>query len=122
MPATKKQCAVCGTPITGRADKRFCSDQCRSAHHNTQNSSTTKFVRNINGILRKNRRVLAELNPNGKARVHRDKLTEKGFRFSYYTNVYETKSGNTYHFCYDQGYIELDNDYFTLVVRQEYVD
>jgi hypothetical protein len=79
-------------------------------------------MRNINNILRKNRRILAALNPNGKARVHREKLLAEGFKFSYFTNEYVTKSGNNYRFCYDQGYLEIDNDYYTLVVRQEYVE
>jgi hypothetical protein len=79
-------------------------------------------MRNINHVLRKNRRILAELNPGGKATVHRDKLLDRGFKFSYFTNVYETKKGRRYHFCYEQGYIALENNYYALVVRQEYVE
>ena len=45
-----------------------------------------------------------------------------GFRFGYFTNEYATRSGNIYRFCYEQGYLELDKDYFALVVRKEYVD
>lgn len=106
----------------GRADKKYCSDQCRSSYHNRLNSDQTNFMRNINNILRKNRRILLELNPNGKARVHKNKLLEQGFNFSYLTNEYKTKAGKTYRFCYDQGYLELDNGFYTLVVRKEYVD
>lgn len=79
-------------------------------------------MRNISNTLRKNRRILAELNPKGKARVHRDKLLENGFKFSYFTNEYVTKSGNAYRFCFDQGYLEVDGGYYALVVRQEYVE
>ena len=123
MPAQEeKNCEFCGEPIRGRHDKRFCSDQCRSAFHNRQNSDQTNFMRNINNILRKNRRILAALNPEGKANVHRDKLVEQGFNFRYFTNEFVTRSGNVYHFVYDQGYLERENDYFTLVVRQEYVE
>jgi hypothetical protein len=118
----KKQCEECGEQFTGRADKRFCSDQCRSAHNNRLNRDASNFIRNINNILRKNRRILAELNPEGKSQVHRDKLVERGFKFSYFTNEYRTKSGNVYRFCYDQGYLERDQGYVTLVVRQEYVE
>jgi len=49
-------------------------------------------------------------------------MLEQGFNFRYYTNTYITKTGKIYHFCYDQGYIELENDYIALVVRQDYVD
>jgi hypothetical protein len=117
-----KTCEECANPIHGRDDKRFCCDQCRSAWHNRQNSDATNFVRNINNALRKNRRILAELNPNGKAKVHRDDLLERGFKFSYFTNTYTTKGGNTYFFCYEQGYLPLENDFLALVIRQQYVE
>ena len=118
----KRKCLECEDEFIGRLDKKFCSDQCRSSFNNRLNSDATNFIRNVNNILRKNRRILTELNPDGKARVHRDRLLELGFRFSYFTNEYVTRSGNAYRFCYDQGYLELDNDFFALVVRKEYVD
>ena len=64
---------------------------------------------------------MAELNPKGKSKVSRDQLLIKGFNFNYYTNIYTTKSGTTYHFCYDQGYLKLENDWYAIVERQEYV-
>ena len=118
----KKSCLECGDAIKGRADKKFCSDQCRSSYNNRQNSDVNNFMRNVNNILRKNRRILADLNPNGKAKVHRDKLLERGFKFSYFTNIYRTKAGKHYYFCYEQGYLELDNDWYALVIRQQYVE
>ena len=47
---------------------------------------------------------------------------ERGFKFSYFTNIYETQAGKKYYFCYDQGYLELDNDWYALVVKKEYVE
>lgn len=123
MPATnKKQCIICGEEIVGRPDKRFCSDSCRSTFHNRQNSDQTNFIRNINNILRKNRRILVNMNPDGKAYLHRDRLLENGFNFRYFTNEYVTRKGVVYRFVYDQGYTERENGYLTLVVRQEYVE
>ena len=123
MPeATKKECIICGDEIIGRPDKRFCSDNCRSTFHNRQNSDQTNFIRNINNILRKNRRILASMNTDGKTSLHRDKLMENGFNFRYFTNEYVTRKGTTYRFVYDQGYTERENGYLTLVVRQEYVE
>ncbi len=118
----KKKCLECKEPFVGRADKKFCSDQCRNVYNNKLNSDSNNFVRNINNTLRKNRRILAELNPKGKVKVHREKLLERGFKFSYFTNVYKTKAGKTYYYCYDQGYLPLDDDYYFLVVRQKYVE
>lgn len=118
----KQECLECGETFKGRADKKFCSDQCRSSYNNKLNSDANNFVRNISNILRKNRRILSELNPHGKAKVHRDTLLEKGFKFSYFTNEYITKTGNTYHFCFEYGYLPIKNDYFALVMRKEYVE
>ena len=118
----KKKCLVCDETFTGRIDKKFCSDQCRTVYNNRLNSDSNNFVRNINNILRKNRRILESLNRTGKAKIHKDKLIERGFRFAYFTNIYTTKAGNQYHFCYDQGYLALPDDWFALVVRQEYVE
>jgi len=117
-----KHCLECGEEIIGRADKKYCSDDCRSSYNNRMNGNANNLMRNINNILRKNRRILAELNPKGKAKVHREELLTRGFKFNYFTNTYQTKSGKTYYFCYDYGYLELDNDYFALVERQSYVD
>lgn len=118
----EKQCLECQSPIRGRADKKFCSDACRNSYNNRLNSDATNLMRNVNNTLRKNRRILSDLNPTGKARVHKETLARKGFNFSYFTNIYQTKSGNTYFFCYDQGYIEADANHFTLVRKKEYID
>ena len=39
----------------------------------------------------------------------------KGFDFEYFTNQLHTKTGNTYFFVYEQGYMPLENDYYILV-------
>lgn len=118
----KKPCRECGEVFMGRLDKRFCSDACRSTFHNRQNSDANNFVRNVNNILRRNRRILEHLNASGKAYLHRDKLLAEGFKFDYFTNEYRTRSGNLYRFVYEQGYLEKDNGFLTLVVRQDYVE
>jgi len=117
----EKQCIECGQKLFGRQDKKFCSDQCRNAYNNKLNSDANNYIRTVNNTLRKNRRILAALNPNGKSKTHRDKLIEKGFDFNYYTNTYTTKAGAIYYFCYEYGYLEIDNGYYALVKRQEYV-
>ena len=122
MESTNKVCLECGKPIQGRHDKKFCDDLCRNAYNNKLNSDANKIIRNINNTLRKNRRILAELNPNGKTKVTKDKLLFHGFDFNYFTNTYTTKAGTVYYFCYEQGYLPLEGDLYALVVRQEYVE
>lgn len=115
----EKICPECGERILGRADKKFCSDSCRNAYNNKLNSDSSNYIRNINNILRRNRRILEELNPQGTAKYSRSRMLEKGFDFNYFTNTYTTKKGSTYYFCYDFGYLPIEGDYFFLVKKKE---
>lgn len=118
----KKQCIECGDEFTGRIDKKFCSDQCRNTYNNNQNKDAINYVRNVNNILRKNRRILSELNPGGKAKVMKSQLAAKGYNFNYHTGIYHTKTGKTYIYCYDYGYFEIEKDYLMLVMKEGYVE
>jgi hypothetical protein len=115
----EKSCEECGRVIIGRIDKRFCSDQCRNAFNNRLNSDVTNYIRRINNALRKNRRILMELNPEGKTKLSRDKLLAKGFDFSCCTSTYMTKDGSQYFYCYEQGYLPIERDYYLLVVKKD---
>ncbi len=115
----QKVCLECGSKIIGRADKKFCSDQCRVSYNNRLNSNETNFMRNVNNVLRKNRRILIDLNTTGKSRVSREKLHEKGFDFGLFTSTYTTKEGSVYHYCYEQGYLQVDKNWYLLVVKKE---
>lgn len=121
MPLShEKRCGECGTLIIGRIDKRFCSDQCRNTFNNRLNSDVTSYVRNTNNALRKNRRILMALNPEGKIKISREKLLAKGFDFTHFTSTYTTKEGSHYFYCYEQGYLPMEKDYFLLVVKKEF--
>ncbi|RKS55787.1 hypothetical protein BC962_0757 [Gillisia mitskevichiae] len=113
----QKACPECGEKIIGRTDKKFCSDYCRNAYNNKINKDSTNLVRNVNNLLRKNYRILQELNPTDKTKTSKSKLLAKGFNFEYFTSIYTTKTGTVYYFVYDQGYLPLEGDYFALVKR-----
>ena len=117
----KRLCQECEEPLLGRIDQKFCSDYCRNTFNNRLNSDINVQVRRINSILRKNRRILSEFNPNGKVTLDAFVLAEAGFNFHYFTNVFKTKRGTQYFFCYDQGYVRVENDQYVLVQKQAYV-
>jgi hypothetical protein len=117
----KRLCQECAEALHGRIDQKFCSDYCRNTFNNRLNSDVNVQVRRINSILRKNRRILSEFNPKGKVTLDGIVLAEAGFNFHYYTNVFKTKRGTQYYFCYDQGYVRVENDQFVLVQKQAYV-
>ncbi len=126
MPVKKKKadkkCIYCDDPVKGRADKKFCCTDCRTEYNNELNRDANLFVAKINRILKRNRRILAEFNPNGKSKITREKLMTSGFNFNYFTNEYKTKSGNLYRFCYEHGYIKMNSGDYALVIRKEYVE
>ena len=115
----EKLCLECQEVVKGRADKKFCSDYCRNSYNNRLNVADKNLVRNINNRLKKNYKILSELNPEQKTKTHRDKLIAKNFDFNYITSVYTTKKGAVYYFVYNQGYLELDNGFYMLVKREE---
>ncbi len=113
----QKNCPECGDKIIGRSDKKFCSDACRNTFNNNLNKDTTNLIRNTNNQLRKNYRILQQLNPTDKTKTVKSKLLNKGFDFNIFTSIYTTKKGTTYYFVYNQGYLPLENEYYALVKR-----
>ena len=73
-------------------------------------------MRNINNILRKNRRILdLVVSDDGKGKISKAKLHDKGFNFKYFTHTYTTQKGTIYKLCYDYGYLPIENDFFMVV-------
>jgi hypothetical protein len=110
-----RECLECKESVKGRADKKFCSDYCRNSYNNKLDVEDKNLVRNINNRLKKNYKILSELNPEQKTKTHRDKLIGKNFDFKLFTSIYKTKKGTIYYFVYNQGYLELENNYYMLV-------
>ena len=116
-----KTCLLCEKPLKGRSDKKFCDDYCRAAYNNDLKSAANNNIRNVNNALGKNRRILEGLLPDGEQMVkaNRDKLLHLGFQFKYMTHTYTNQKGNVYHFCYEYGYLPLENNWFLIVKRNE---
>ncbi|MFT4575725.1 MAG: hypothetical protein ACI9SI_000636 [Polaribacter sp.] len=112
-----RQCLECNDKVIGRIDKKFCSDYCRNSYNNNVDKESKNLIRNTNNRLRKNYKIISELNISGKTKVTRRKLFDKGFDFNFFTSIYKTKTGNVYYYLYDQGYLGLENDYFLLIKR-----
>jgi hypothetical protein len=118
----ERKCLDCGDTIRGRSDKKFCSDQCRNNYNNRLNRDSNNFVRNVHGLLRKNRRILADLYGEGKTRVHKDALYALGYNFSFFTHVIQSKDGRKYQYCFEYGFSEKDDDFIELKQNTGYLD
>jgi predicted nucleic acid-binding Zn ribbon protein len=122
MISPTKECLACGKIVKGRVDKKFCDDSCRNNYNNTQNSDSTNLIRNVNNILRKNRKILADIiekSETDTAKANKIKLTDLGYNFKYFTNTYKNKKEMIYYFVYEFGFLPLENDWFFLVKRNE---
>jgi hypothetical protein len=117
----EKNCQYCNRPLKGRSDKKFCDDYCRSAHNNDLKSTVNNYMRNVNHALGKNRRILESLVPENEqmGKTHRDKLLQLGFQFRYITHTYTNHKGSVYFFCYEYGYLPLENNKYLLVKKNE---
>ncbi|MEO7306229.1 MAG: hypothetical protein ABIR78_04665 [Ferruginibacter sp.] len=116
-----KVCGLCEKPLKGRSDKKFCDDYCRAAYNNELKSASNNYIRNVNNALGKNRRILENLLPAGEqmAKTNQDKLLRAGFQFRYITHTYTNSKGKLYQFCYEYGYLPLENNWFLIVKRNE---
>jgi len=117
QPAIEKACLTCEKLLRGRADKKFCDDYCRNTFYNHIKGPGNNMVRNINNVLGKNRRILESLLPEGDdtIKVNKEKLHELGFQFKYFTHTYRTRAGKLYFYCYNYGYLPLENDFYLVV-------
>jgi len=121
MPAPPKKCISCGKPLFGRVDKKFCDDYCRNHYNNQMKSGSNRLIRNINNALKRNRNILSNILPDTEdtAKILRGQMLEMGFQFRYSTHTYTNKKGNVYAYCYDYGYLKLDQDWILVVRNKE---
>lgn len=112
MEKTNRQCLQCASPLKGRADKKFCDVYCRNAYNNEQRAGLNSFVRKVENILRRNRRILEGLVAGHKSckKFRKDKLVRLGFIFGYHTHSFRNRAGSMQYYCYDMGYRMPDKE------------
>lgn len=98
MYSENKYCKDCQQVLMGRNDKKFCNDYCRSNFHTKVNRTSNNTIKNINNALKRNRRILADLNNSGKNCISLESLKELGFKIHYFTHFDKTKE---IQYCYD---------------------
>lgn len=124
MNVATKKCLACNKPLQGRLDKKFCNDYCRNLYNNQKISSTnSNLIRNINNALKRNRKILGDyLGEKEMVKIPKQKLIDQGFNFNFITNILPTKKGHQYLFCYEYGYLILENPDWVLIVKKKVED
>lgn len=102
------QCRECHESLRGRRDKQFCDDSCRAKHHRKTNKPSP-LIRQVEGILLKNRLILKELKLLDELESASDLqfewLRRHGFDFNYHTHVEALPDGRLAIMCFEEGYI-----------------
>lgn len=117
----ERKCLHCQQLLQGRKGQKFCNHLCRCKFNNKQYDHLTgsKVYTGINRQLLRNWRLLIKLNAGGKTVVTKLELEKHRFDFRFFTHVYQNASGNTYYFCYDQGYLFRSEQEVLLVKQQQ---
>lgn len=115
-------CLDCGDKLLGRSDKKFCSDQCRNNFNNRLNRDSNNYVRNVHGLLRRNRKILSDLYDDGHRRLHRDALIALGYNFTFFTHMVETAQDLKWMYCFEFGFRDGGGGYLELNQNNSYLE
>ena len=113
------KCKICSKTLIGRRDKLFCSVKCKNYYHVNLRKVTAVVVKELDGILHRNRSILLEIMGKRKVQctVARVVLEKKNFVFKYHTHTHTNSMGKTYHYLYDFAWMEFSNDQILIVKK-----
>lgn len=120
-----KTCPTCGDAIRGRKDKIYCSANCKSAAQYESRSVKEKFFLDVDKQLKTNRKILKRHNQAGFTTLRKEKLIDEGFNPRFFTHYWKNQKGQVYLFCYDFGFLELEQQgkkKYLLVEWQAYME
>ncbi|SFA41048.1 hypothetical protein SAMN04488511_102228 [Pedobacter suwonensis] len=126
---TERVCSYrhCENTYEGRSDKVFCSDQCRN-HARRDQLKTEKwnapaFYLKITEIVKTNHKILKlQYDEKGENKVISNfLLRDCGFNFEFHTRILHTSKG-IYRFCFDYGWLELENGKILIVKNEKMVE
>ena len=98
-------CLHCGNKIKyGRSDKKFCCEDCRDMHHNSQSKSSRVFRRRVLSQLSVNYKILTEIWRTGIDSIDLAEAQMAGFTPGVFTSFNRRGAHNEYS-CFDMKYI-----------------
>lgn len=112
-----KCCLFCGTELYGRADKKFCDDNCRNNYHYRIRfkDNDDVVIKMVNSTLLKCRETLKTLCLGQKTVVEKKLLDDRHFDYELMTNIYKAKGKSEYRVVYDYAYKVLNDEKVQIV-------
>jgi predicted nucleic acid-binding Zn ribbon protein len=121
----KKNCPECSSVVTGRSDKKFCSELCKTTFNNRIKRISNFEIEETNRLLRKNRSILKKLGYSGKTVVRKETLLTLEYNFSFFTSFFITAEKTIYYLCYDYGFMAIKQngkEKALIISKQEYMN
>ena len=115
----KPTCILCGKPMAGRTDKKYCSLACKNAFNYNKKSQTKSATHAIDAILHKNREILEVLMGPNRKRMHTTKteLSQMGFQAEFSTGFYTNSRDKLYRYVYDFAWMEFTGEKIMIVKK-----
>ncbi|MBL7846261.1 MAG: hypothetical protein JNL40_02240 [Cyclobacteriaceae bacterium] len=116
-----RQCPVCKRQFSGRSNKRYCSEKCRTIFNQSLRQTSEAPLTDALSILRQNRSLLKRLCPNKTATVKREILEAMGFNPTVFSSIHVSGRHRRYYFCADYGFLPFRQEGldFALIIRRE---
>lgn len=110
----RARCLHCGDKIRyGRADKKFCSDDCRASHHNEALKESRSFRRRVLARLEHNHDVLMHLMEAGVESCPLMELSSQGFSPDLMTSCRKVGKHMEYS-CFEIKYIMTESRIYSI--------
>lgn len=111
-------CRVCKEPLFGKTDQKFCSDACRSHHHNLKNQKKNQNFYSTHRRLQNNYRILRGYVSDKYTECSLSELNRQGFRSSCITEIERGQKGSLpKYYLYDIGYHFLTSEKIKIFKR-----
>ena len=91
--------------MTGRSDKKFCSDSCRTSYHNRRYCAMLSKAAAVNRTLMRNRKILEAVYDKGIRRISLTDNSLAGFDKRYFTSVETPLLRAAVYHCYEYSYV-----------------
>lgn len=115
-------CLYCGENFRGRTDKKFCTDYCRSAHHNRLRCSQYRRKKKIQKILNNNRKILFSLYKSGRTHIGPVELDLMGYDHDFLTHEKKLGDGLNARMSFDIGIIGPLPTGFEIYLEEEHIE
>ena len=97
-------CRECGAPLSGRPDKQFCNNDCRTAWHNRNYYKRLRPMAAVNRILSRNRRLLERAHSLGLRSISLSDSRMAGYDVHFFTSLERPLIGPAVYHIYEYSF------------------